>query len=359
MKINFPKVVKKNSKSTSDGNADNSSVSSRITNETVAEHREKILAGGRRFKYPVQYQRHKLVINTVVIGFVALTLALVLGWQQLYVAQNTSKFMYRVSQVVPYPVASVDGEWVRFSDYLRKLRSNIQALLQQKQIIPDSADGRRQVEYYKVREIVGVEQDAYARKLARGRGITVSSQEVNDFIKKTVDAKSVSLSAYEKTVLNTFYDWSLSEYKTVIRDQLLKRKVSFAVDEPARKRVDEIQDKIKNGEDFGVLASQLSDDDITKAASGDVGVLSKTTPDINGTIAVAEKLEAGQVSNPIEGSDGYYIIKVIGNTSERVHYAQIKIKLTEFNRLFAQLEKDGKVKEYIKIDKNLLKQQTN
>ena len=30
-------------------------VPSRITNDTVAKHREQILAGGRRFKYPVQY----------------------------------------------------------------------------------------------------------------------------------------------------------------------------------------------------------------------------------------------------------------------------------------------------------------
>lgn len=37
----------------------------RITTETVAQHREQILAGGRRFKYPIQYARHKLVINAI------------------------------------------------------------------------------------------------------------------------------------------------------------------------------------------------------------------------------------------------------------------------------------------------------
>ncbi len=35
-----------------------------ITNETVSEYRERILAGGRKFKYPVQYARHRLVIKT-------------------------------------------------------------------------------------------------------------------------------------------------------------------------------------------------------------------------------------------------------------------------------------------------------
>jgi hypothetical protein len=63
---------------------------SRITNDTVAEHRERILAGGRRFKYPVQYSRHKLVINAVVISLVTLLVLLLVGWWQLYLAQNSS-----------------------------------------------------------------------------------------------------------------------------------------------------------------------------------------------------------------------------------------------------------------------------
>ena len=35
----------------------------RITNETVAEHREQIIAGGRKFKYPIQYARHRFSIQ--------------------------------------------------------------------------------------------------------------------------------------------------------------------------------------------------------------------------------------------------------------------------------------------------------
>ena len=39
----------------------------RITNDTVAEHREKVLAGGRKLKYPLQYTKRKLVRNTILI----------------------------------------------------------------------------------------------------------------------------------------------------------------------------------------------------------------------------------------------------------------------------------------------------
>ena len=52
---------------------------SRITNETIAEHREQILAGGRRFKYPIQYTKHKLIINTVLISMASIILLLVAG----------------------------------------------------------------------------------------------------------------------------------------------------------------------------------------------------------------------------------------------------------------------------------------
>lgn len=79
----------------------------RITNETVAEHREQILAGGRKFKYPHQYVRHKLVINALIIVSVTLIILGVIGWWQLYIAQNTSDFMYRMTRVVPVPVGSL------------------------------------------------------------------------------------------------------------------------------------------------------------------------------------------------------------------------------------------------------------
>ena len=36
--------------------------------EKVEERREEVLARGRKFKYPLQYAKHRLVVNTIVIG---------------------------------------------------------------------------------------------------------------------------------------------------------------------------------------------------------------------------------------------------------------------------------------------------
>ena len=323
---------------------------SRITNETVAEHREQILAGGRKFKYPVQYAKHKLVLNSLFIGLGAILLLVVLCWYLLYHAQYNSKFMYRLTQLVPVPVANIDGENVRYSEYLKKYRSDIFSLVQQEQINLKSADGKRQSEYYKRRELDSAVKEAYVAKLAREKNISVNRTEIDDFITRTVNSKSISLEAYEKTVLRNFYDWSLDEYRGVVRARLMTQKVGFAIDGAAKKRAEALAAQAASG-DFAALAAAKSDDLATKANGGDAGTLPLDNQDPNGLIAVAKRMNPNQVSQPIQGSDGYYIIKLIEKSDTSVHYAQIKISLTELDKRFEAVKKADKVKEYIKIDK--------
>lgn len=324
---------------------------SRITNETVAEHREQILAGGRRFKYPIQVAKHRLVIMSVAIGIITVAVLVLVGWQQLYLAQNTSKFMYRLTQLIPVPVATVDGETVRYSDFLKKYRSSIHALQQQNSINLRTPDGKRQADYIKRTQLDTVEKDAYAVKLARENNVTVTGKEVDDFINRDLASKSVSLEAYEKTVLTSFYDWTLADYREVVRVELLKRRVSFKIDANAQKEVRAIEKRLFAGEDFAAVAKQVSDDVTTKDAGGDVGDLPLDNQDSNGLIAAAKVMSAGQVSAPILGTDGYYLIKLVSKNDTSVHYSQIKVELTEFNKKFDSVKKTGKIKEHIKVER--------
>lgn len=324
---------------------------SRITNQTVAEHREQILAGGRKFKYPVQYAKHKLVLNSLLIALGAIVLLVVLCWYLLYFAQVNTKFMYRLTQLVPVPVASVDGEGVRYSEYLKKYRSDIFSLVQQEQINLRSADGKRQSEYYKRKELDSAIKEAYVGKLARENKVTVSRAEVDTFITQSVNSKSISLEAYEKTVLQNFYDWSLDEYRGVVKARLLTQKVSFAIDTAAKQKADTLATKASApGADFAQLARDSSDDLGTKANGGDVGALPLDNQDARGLIAAADKLQVGQVSRPVAGGDGYYILKLTSKTESAVQYSQIKVNLTELDRRFEQIKKQGKIREHIKVD---------
>lgn len=93
--------------------------------EKVEERREEVLAHGRKFKYPLQYAKHRLMINTVIVALVALILMVVAGWAMLFKFQDTGDMIYRVTQVLPIPVAEVEGTKVRYSDYLMIYRSNL------------------------------------------------------------------------------------------------------------------------------------------------------------------------------------------------------------------------------------------
>lgn len=326
---------------------------SRITNETVAEHREKILAGGRRFKYPVQVAKHRLAIISIIIGVLAVALLIILAWQQLYIAQNTSKLLYRVTEIVPVSVASVDGADVRYSNYLKKYRSSIYYLQQQNLINLNSADGRRQSEeLIKPRELESAERDAYAMKLASQKNISVTNKEVDEFINKDIARKNISLEAYEKTVLNSFYDWSLSDYKSVVKTELIKRKVKFAIDTAAKQKVNSLYGQLQGGANFADIAKTQSDDEATKLGGGDSGTINTDSDDSNGLIATAKGLTPGQISEPIKGADGYYIVKLNGKTPTSVSYSIIKVKLTKFDENFQKLRDDGEIKEFIKIKRD-------
>lgn len=323
----------------------------RITNETVAEHREQILAGGRKFKYPVQYSRHKLVINSVAIGAVTVLLLAVVIWQQLYPAQNTSKLAYRVTQLLPLPVASVDGEMARYSTYLLKYRSSMHFLQQQNDTSLTSADSKRQIDFVKRRELDNVLFDAYVTKTARATNTTVSDKEADAFIASELSSKNVSLDAYETTVLRKYYDWSLDEYRSVVKAELLKRKVAFEVDNAANSKAVAIKKQLDTGADFTAVAKAESDDANTKANGGVAGTVPLKNQDPNGLIAAASKLPAGGVSQILHGTDGYYIVKQIEKNETTIQYQVIKVALNELKSRYDAAQKAGKIHEYLTIAK--------
>lgn len=325
---------------------------SRITNETVAEHREQIIAGGKRFKYPVQYSRYKLVINSLLIVLATTVVASILFWWQLYEVQNSSKFIYRMTQIVPVPIANVDGENVPYSTYLKRFRSSVHYLQEQVNLNVNSKDGKKEVEYRKREELDNAIKDAYAIKLARENKVAVSDSEVNKFITADLESKKVTERTYEKTVLNTFYDWSMADYRSVVKAELLRRKVAFAIDTTARDKADRVMAALRAaGADFGAIAKAESDDESTKANGGDTGDVPLKTLDTSGVIAAVSKLTPGQTTELIYGTDGYYVAKLASKNTATVRYQFIKVQLREFDTRLAAVKKDGKVKEYITVQK--------
>lgn len=327
---------------------------SRITNETVAEHRERILAGGRKFKYPHQYVKHKLVINAVLIAIVFVALITVLGWWQLYKAQNTSEFVYRVTKVVPVPVATVDGEWVHYSDYLMRYRSQelFMTTKGKASFNNNSEDGARELAFYKRQVLDELTAVVYAEKRARDLNISVSDQEIQAVIDSERDTATgrISPEVYETNIKYTL-GFSLDEYRHLIKQLLLRQKVAYAVDVTAAQAKEAVAASLsKNSkQDFAKLVDSLKKKSIV-AEYGASGLVLKNNHD-GGLSREALTLKDGEVSGAIQSTtgDGYYFVRRLSANDRQVSYEYIKVPLSVFSDEVTALQKDGKVKEYIDI----------
>jgi parvulin-like peptidyl-prolyl isomerase len=326
-------------------------VPSRITNETVAEHRERILAGGRRFKYPIQYARHRLVFNTIIVTVAALVLLTLLGWWQLYPMQNTSTFFYRVTKVLPLPVASVDGAMVRYSDYLMYFNSSAHYLRQSEQINLDSEEGRRQLDYIKRKAMDTVIADTYAAKLAQELNITVDDAEVDAVIdedRNTANGR-ISQETYDASALSIL-GWSPEEYRQDARNKLIRQKVSYEIDSNAKARADKAAQLLKKESNLQTIAKQLGGEGDLAVTVGASGMVPRTNRDGGLSIAAAQ-LEKGKISEAIRTTtgDGYYFVKLVDKTDTRVSYEYMKIPLTEFNNRLRTLREERRIQEFIAI----------
>lgn len=328
-------------------------IPSRITNETVAEHRERILAGGRRFKYPMQYARHRLVFTTIIITLVAFVVLLVVGWWQLYPVQNTGTFFYQVTRVVPLPVASVDGESVKYGDYLMYYNSSAHYLKESEQINFNDKDGPRKNEHIKRKSMDIAVANTYAQKLARELNISVTQERIDQVTDddRNTSTGRISQETYDASALNIL-GWSPSEYRHDTKNRLIRQDVAYAIDAAAKQQQEKATQLIQQDKniDFKVLAKTLGGEGNAEVTTAVSGLVPQTNQD-GGLTTAALTLEKGAISSPIRTSagDGYYFVKLLEKTATQVSYAYVRIPLTEFNNRLKTLKKENKIKEYIAI----------
>ncbi len=325
----------------------------RITSETIEQHREHILAGGRKFKYPIQYARHKLVINAILISTTAIVIALVVGWWQLYPAQNTSQFMYHVTKVIPVPIAYIDGQPVLYSDYLMKYLSSIHYLERKEQINIKTDDGKRQVEYVKQKSMEYVLDNAYAAKLASKYSVSISASELDAYLKDLRQSSAGEISEQtNNAVILDYYGWTPDEYRYMVGKELLRQKVSYAMDKNALKTADIVKSAlIKSPESgFKEMSASISKSSGTKTSFGLSGWVPKTNQD-GGLALQASKLKKSEISPVIKSTtgEGYYAIRLLDSNSSQVNYEYINVPMTAFTNSLNSIEKNGKVTKFISI----------
>ena len=323
-----------------------------ITQQNLEESREEILAKGKKFRYPFQYAKHRLVIITILISIVALATFGVIGWYQLYKAQSTSDVMYRFTRAFGLPVAKVDGVGVLYSDYLMLYRSSIKSVERQQGTLDNSEDSERLKTYYKRQALSSVEEYSYALSKLEESGEPISDKEIDEVIEehKTIDGETRSDDAFSGIVRDNF-GLSMTEYRRMIKLSLAKKNYSVKNDKRAKGLADEIKTMLETEKDFAKVSEKYKNNDIFDYES-----LSEMVDASNldsGRAAKAMSLkEIGDVSDCFvsKNGDGYYFVKLTARNGNKVQYDSIWIRFTEFDKLMKKIREENKIEEFIEVE---------
>lgn len=98
-------------------------------------------------------------------------------------------------------------------------------------------------------------------------------------------------------------------------------------EEQAKDKANDIEKKLKGGADFATVARTDSDDSQSAPKGGELGTLSAATPNVPQDMkdVIFNKLQPGQVSDPVRGPNAYYILKLNNRTQESFDQAKQSI----------------------------------
>jgi len=323
----------------------------RITNETVAEHREDVLKTARKYIYPLEHSRHRVVRITIALFISVVLLFFVYCGLALYKFQSTNGFIYGVTRVIPFPVAKTGPRWVSYESYLFELRRNMHYYHTQQQANFTTRDGREQLKRLKSQALAQVVQDAYVKQLAAKNHVSVSSQAVDTEVNLVRSQNRLgSNDRVFKDVLNQFWGWNEADFKRELQAQLLQQAVVTKLDTATTTRAQSVLNQLKGGADFATTATASSDDLNTKAAGGQYPmVLTPTDRDIAPQITAAVfSQQPGQTSDIINTGYTLEIVKTIDRSGNTAHGAHIQFNLKPITDYTKPLAAKQKLHRFIK-----------
>lgn len=317
----------------------------RITNETVAEHREDVLSGARKFIYPLQHSVHRIVIISTAIFGVLVFGFFVFCLLSLYKFDTTSTFMYKVTQVIPFPVAKAGSSFVAYENYLFDLRHYIHYYQTQQKVDFKGESGQEQLAAFKKNALQSVVDDAYIKQLASENNISVTDEEVRNQIDLLRSQNRLGSSdAVLVDVLKEFWGWTLDDFKRELKRQLLAQKVVSALDAETHGRAQNVLTQLQNGADFASIAKQYSDDQGTKDSGGDYGFAIERTnralpPQV---VATLFEMRPGETSGIVETPLGLEILKVREVDGSRVRASHIFFEFKSIDTYIEPLKQESR-----------------
>lgn len=324
----------------------------RITNETVAEHREELLSKSRKYIYPLKHTKHRVVVVSASLVVAAVVIFFAYVGLALYRFQSSSTFLYYVTQVLPFPIAKAGPSFVSYQSYLFELRHYEHYYETQQQVNFDSTSGKQQLAAFKKQALQQVIDDAYVKQLATQYHVNVSGSDVDSEVTLLRQQNRLGSSDQQfADVLKAFWGWSVGDFKHELSSQLLAQKVVSTLDTGTHARAQAALAKLKHRANFAKLAKQVSDDNTTKAGGGVYPFqIDQTTQNLPPQV-VNElfSLRPGQISGIINTGYTLEIVKVISHQNGKIQAAHIALNFRSINTYINPLKVQKKPHVLIKL----------
>lgn len=299
----------------------------RITNETVAEHREEVLSSARKYIYPLQHSKNRVVRISIGLLVAVLLLFFVSCGLALYKSQSTNGFIYGITKVLPFPAARAGHRWVSYESYLFELRRNMHYYQTQQHATFKGKDGKAQLTRLKRQAMDQVILDAYVKQLANDHHVSVSSRQVSDEVAIVRNQNRLGNNdRVFRAVLSEYWGWSVDDFKRELHQQLLQQAVVAKLDTATNARARAAEAQLQRGADFAKVAAQFSDDAATKGSGGQYPApITPTDRNVAPVVTQAlSHLSSGQVSQPINTGYTLEIIKVTDAKPNSIQAAHIQ-----------------------------------
>jgi hypothetical protein len=331
-------------------NSDLHDASPRITNETVAAHREEVLGTARKYIYPLQHSKHRIVLISTGLFIITIVAFFTYATLALYKFQTSSTFIYRVSQVIPFPIARAGGRFVAYENYLFELRHYTHYY--ENQLDTDFSDPKNapQLEDFKRRALDKVVNDTYVKLLAKQHNVTVSSQEVDDQI--TIVRNQSRLGGSEEVfedVLRDYWGWSVADFKRSLQQELLAQKVASTLDTETNAQAQAAMAELTAGKKFADVAKKYSQDEGTKNSGGELPkLIERTDRDLSAqTTDTLFRLQKGQISPIVSTGYALEIVQNLDVQGDKIRAAHILFQFKDISTYINDLKEKKPARVYV------------
>lgn len=300
-----------------------------VTEANIEEHKNEIFDNARRLVKPLAPSRHKgIYLTGLVVAIAAVAFVGSMAYA-IYGRNSDNALVYQVSRYLPFPAAKVGSRYVSYGDYLFYLRplkhyySNPPEAAGAEPVDFTTPEGQEQLAEIQQTALAEAERNAMMYQLANAYGVEVTEEEVDARVVEDISREG----GEEKfaDVIQSYYNWTIDDYKKALEAQLLMQKLQPALSDDQRDTAEDLLARIEGGEDFAAIAKEFSEDAGSAQNGGNLGESARGTY-VTEFEDAAYALEPGEVSDIVESPLGFHIIRLEAKNGDAITASHILIR---------------------------------